>query len=72
MADFLSSIIATKKEEVRRLRSQKIDKSGRTTPKRPFIESISKASGPAIIAEVKKASPSKGVISASFDPAANV
>jgi indole-3-glycerol phosphate synthase len=70
MPQFLDAIVATKKEEVRRLYLQKSGKAGRSSPKRPFIEAIANAAGLAVIAEVKKASPSKGVISASFDPIA--
>jgi indole-3-glycerol phosphate synthase len=70
MPQFLDAILATKKEEVRRLRSQKFGSAGRSSPKRPFIEAIANAAGLAVIAEVKKASPSKGVIAASFDPIA--
>jgi indole-3-glycerol phosphate synthase len=70
MPQFLDAILATKKEEVRRLLSQKIGSAGRSSPKKPFIEAIANAAGLAVIAEVKKASPSKGVISATFDPIA--
>jgi indole-3-glycerol phosphate synthase len=70
MPRILDSILAAKKEEVRRLRSQNLSKGGRTSPKRQFIQSISDAPGLAVIAEVKKASPSKGVIASSFDPVA--
>ena len=67
MPNILDDIVATKKEEVRRLRTNKSIHGGRTSEKRPFIEAIAQARGLGIIAEVKKASPSKGVISADAD-----
>jgi indole-3-glycerol phosphate synthase len=70
MPTILDSIIAEKKEEVRRLRLQKPGGSGRTSPKRPFHETLAGSKKLAVVAEVKKASPSKGVIAASFDPVA--
>jgi indole-3-glycerol phosphate synthase len=70
MPNILETIVATKKEEVRVLCSKKIDKGGRTSPHRPFIDAIAESAGLSIIAEVKKASPSKGVIAHSFDPIA--
>lgn len=70
MPRILDSILATKKEEVRRLRAQKIGACGRASPARRFIRSVSDAPRLAVIAEVKKASPSKGVIASSFDPVA--
>jgi indole-3-glycerol phosphate synthase len=68
MTNILADIVATKKEEVRRLRSDSTIHRGRIDEKRPFIDALAKAEGLGIIAEVKKASPSKGVISADFDP----
>ena len=72
MPTILDDIVATKKEEVRRLRTNKSIHGGRTSEKRPFIEAVAHARGLGIIAEIKKASPSKGVISADadFDPEA--
>jgi indole-3-glycerol phosphate synthase len=70
MPNILDDIVAAKKEEVRRLRSEKSIHGGRTSEKRPFIDAIAQAQGLGIIAEIKKASPSKGIISTDFDPEA--
>jgi indole-3-glycerol phosphate synthase len=70
MPSILDSIVATKKEEVRRLRADTSIRASRSSEKRPFIDAIAKALGLGIIAEIKKASPSKGVISTDFDPEA--
>ncbi|MBL8300622.1 MAG: indole-3-glycerol phosphate synthase TrpC [Rhodanobacteraceae bacterium] len=78
MSDILQKILARKAEEVRersaqvslRALSARVD----TAPAvRGFSASLCKriaAQQPAVIAEVKKASPSKGVIRPDFDPAA--
>jgi indole-3-glycerol phosphate synthase len=70
MPNILHDIVATKREEVRRLKKDASIHGGRTSEKRPFIEAIAQARGLGIIAEVKKASPSKGVISVDFNPEA--
>jgi indole-3-glycerol phosphate synthase len=70
MNKILQTIIDQKREEVRRLkdmRSALID-AARTDAKRPFAAALDKLPELAVIAEVKKASPSKGVIQADFDP----
>jgi len=69
----LNKIVARKKEEVARLRQDGISLPaefvGKTLPpRRPFIQALVDAPGVAIIAEVKKASPSKGLIRADFNP----
>ena len=71
MAAILDKIIEHKKHEVALLR-ERISDFGerRASPKRPFIQSLRQEHGLAIIAEVKKASPSKGVICTDFDPVA--
>jgi indole-3-glycerol phosphate synthase len=76
--DVLQQILRRKREEVaeRSARTPLRELSARaadTPPTRGFaraIEATVAAGKPAVIAEVKKASPSKGVIRADFDPAA--
>lgn len=78
MTDILNRILARKAEEVaeRRTRVPLVELTARIAEQpdtRGFaaaIEAKIDAGLPAVIAEVKKASPSKGVIRAQFDPAA--
>ena len=78
MSDILDKITAYKREEVARAKELKplrvIAEYARSAPKvRPFaaaIEAKHKAKQPALIAEIKKASPSKGLIRADFNPPA--
>ena len=78
MPDILNRILARKTEEIaeRRASLPLAELSARIAglpPTRGFVAAIEKkidADLPAVIAEVKKASPSKGVIRAEFDPAA--
>ncbi len=77
MSDILKKIIATKREEVaaaqaclplEAVRAQARDQA----PTRGFAEALQSraaAGKPAVIAEIKKASPSKGVIRPDFQPA---
>lgn len=71
----LDKIVARKKEEVDQLRKNgttlpaEYDKTS-IDPPRGFSRALTRYGGVAIIAEVKKASPSKGIISANFDPQA--
>src|SRR5690348_18512012 len=78
MTDILQRILARKAEEIAE-RSAVLpladlaSRVGDLPPTRGFaaaIEDKLAAGLPAVIAEVKKASPSKGVIRADFDPAA--
>ena len=71
----LDKIVARKKEEVDQLKREgttlpaEYDNTA-VDPTRGFSRALTGYGGVAIIAEVKKASPSKGIISANFDPQA--
>jgi len=78
MADILEKITRYKLDEIERAKErqplQVLAELARSAPRvRPFagaIEAKHEAGLPALIAEVKKASPSKGLIRADFDPPA--
>ena len=78
MTDLLQRILATKREEIRAAMSvaplDEIDRRARARGEvRDFAAALRQwldASQAAVIAEIKKASPSKGVLRESFDPAA--
>jgi indole-3-glycerol phosphate synthase len=78
MSDILDRILARKREEIaeRCARVPLAELSARSADMpdtRGFaaaIETVIEAGRPAVIAEIKKASPSKGLIRADFDPAA--
>ncbi|HET9190498.1 MAG TPA: indole-3-glycerol phosphate synthase TrpC [Rudaea sp.] len=78
MSDILQRILARKADEVRERRARVAPDAlrrqiGNSPPVRGFATAVRAriaASRPAVIAEVKKASPSRGVIRADFDPAA--
>ncbi|HEY3299678.1 MAG TPA: indole-3-glycerol phosphate synthase TrpC [Methylophilaceae bacterium] len=77
MSDILNKILATKREEVAKaLTVKSLDDLREEAYKQPdardFVGNLVKkddANKPAVIAEIKKASPSKGVIRADFKPA---
>ncbi len=70
MNSILANIAAHKKEEIRTAKQQRPLEtlSASELPLRDFIAALQQQS-PAIIAEIKRASPSKGVIRADFDVA---
>ena len=78
MHDVLARILARKREEVAERRSrvplaELRARAGDASPVRGFADALGARIGrgeAAVIAEVKKASPSRGVIRADFDPAA--
>jgi len=78
VADILDRILAVKAEEIaesKRARSEAAVRREAEAAEKPrdFIGALRAkiaAGGPAVIAEIKKASPSKGLLRAQFDPAA--
>jgi indole-3-glycerol phosphate synthase len=74
-ADVLQRILATKRDEVAALRAgvkmpDLMARAADQPPTRGFARALAQAFSVALIAEVKKASPSKGVIRPDFDPVA--
>jgi len=77
MSDILNTILAVKAQEVAAARqalplTETMSAAANATPVRDFVGAIRDtiaAGRPAVIAEIKKASPSKGVIRADFHPA---
>jgi len=65
----LDTIVERKKQEVARLKAAGVGRPELPVdPPRGFVQALIQSSGIAVIAEAKKASPSKGVISPDFDP----
>jgi indole-3-glycerol phosphate synthase len=68
----LAEIVETKRQEVADLRERaaalELEAHQRKVPPRPFAKTLTDAS-PAIIAEIKKASPSRGLLQPNFHPA---
>jgi indole-3-glycerol phosphate synthase len=75
MSTILDDILAHKRQEINTARRQVPEaelerRAAAAPPARPFRAALERAPGVAVIAEVKKASPSAGVIRADFDPVA--
>lgn len=67
----LDTIVAQKKLEVARLKAEGVSRPELPVePPRGFMQALTQSSEIAVIAEAKKASPSKGVISPDFNPGA--
>lgn len=73
MTDKLAEICATKRVEVAARKPHGLAHWPHPTPVRGFEAALraAAATGPTLIAEIKKASPSKGLIRADFDPPAH-
>lgn len=69
METILDKIIAQKKKEVVSLRDGKQPQPNRDQPRRSFIQKLQTADRISIIAEFKRASPSKGIINNTIEPA---
>jgi len=69
VATILDKIIDQKKKEVRILREGNLQQVELNKPRRSFIQKLKTADQISIISEFKRASPSKGIINNTIDPA---
>lgn len=67
--DILARIVARKQAELADKQAHAADLESRATQPRRDFRAALRAHPPAVIAEIKKASPSKGLLAADFDPA---
>lgn len=70
MPTILETIVEHKREEVCRLKAEGLERTVRTDSGRGFVRALDRRPRLSLIAEVKKASPSRGVIRPDFDPPA--
>jgi indole-3-glycerol phosphate synthase len=78
VSDILERILAVKRAEVKRARRDRSltvvrEQAAAASPPRDFVGALRAkiaAGRPAVVAEIKRASPSKGVLRSEFDPAA--
>ena len=75
MSSILDTIVASKRREIAAARQRLPESELRrriadAPPTRPFREALQRAPGIGVIAEIKKASPSAGVLREDFDPVA--
>lgn len=69
MNSILQTIYQQKQEEVARLKQYGIPDDFEKQPSRDFIKALSTDGSPSVIAEIKKASPSRGLLCKEFEPA---